>query len=72
MFMPYRQKQISNKQSFFYSFSVDWIPLYWEAVSEQQLIGTQNWHQKDASALSNEAAPIQTLANHTGYTNHAT
>ena len=39
---------------------MDWPIHYWKSVTQQQLPGTQKWHQKDAKASSYANASIHT------------
>ena len=58
----------------FFRFSMDagLTSKFWKCVNKQHLFGRQNWHQKDAGASSNGAAPLRTPPTYTGYTTYTT
>ena len=72
LLMSYRRKQITRGAKSFYSFSVHWSLYFRKSVTKQHSFATQKWHQKDASASSNQAAPSHTPPTSTRYTNNAT
>ena len=48
---------------------VPWIGR--KSITKQQLIGTQNWHQQDASASSDENASVHTPVTTSRHTSQA-
>ena len=54
------ESRSSREQNSFYGNSVDWALHFLKSVIEQQLFGTQNWHQEDASASSYVIASVHT------------